>query len=81
MPGDQPRLHHLITKHSVAGRCRICHCGWTKSTFAELQRREEDRVDLLVELQPLKTVCPLSALMMGGDHSTKMTTAGAQENV
>ena len=81
MLGDQPRLHHLSTKHSAASQCRICHCGWTKSAFAELQRREEDREDRPAELLPLKTVCPLHAIMMGGDHNTKKTMTGAQGSV
>ena len=74
----QPRLHHLSTKHSAASQCRICHCGWTKSAFADLQRREEDRP---AELQPLKSVCPLCTIMMGGDHNTKKTMTGAQGSV
>ena len=38
-------------------------------------------MDLLVELQHLKSVRPLSVIMMGGDHNTKKTMAGAQESV
>ena len=63
MLGDQPRLHHLSTKQSATGQCKICR--------ATIQRREEDREDLPAELLPLKTVCPKRAIMMGGDHNTK----------